>query len=76
MTSIYLRPEFWQDAAERAVRAFATSSLMLLTTNVAGILDVDVKAWLSGAALAVVISVLTSLLGARVGDDSAGFVSK
>lgn len=75
--SVYLRKQFWLDAAERGVRAFATSSLtILLSDRVVGILDVDLHQWLSFSGLAVVVSVLTSIAGAKVGDDSASFVSK
>jgi hypothetical protein len=74
MTSIYLHRLFWRDALERCVRAFATSSLaLLLSDRVVGVLEIDAREWLSVAALAVLVSLLTSLAAGKVGDDSASF---
>ena len=59
--SIYTTPEFWRGASERAIKTFCQSLLAVLTTGVVGILDVDWPGALSAAALATVVSLLTSL---------------
>lgn len=75
--SIYLKRQFWNDASERAVRAVATWSLTSFGLDkVTGVLDIDLQAWASGAMLAALVSVLTSLAAGTIGDDSAGFVER
>ena len=59
--SIYTTPEFWRGASERAIKTFCQSLLAVLTTGVVGILDVDWPGALSAAALATLVSLLTSL---------------
>ena len=59
--SIYTTPEFWRGASERAIKTFCESLLAVLTTGVVGILDVDWPGALSAAALATLVSLLTSL---------------
>lgn len=59
--------DYWRATAELAVRAFAGSLVALLGVNVSGILDADWQQALSVAALATVVSVLTSLSVANVG---------
>lgn len=59
--------DYWRATAELAVRAFAGSLVALLGVNVSGILDVDWQQALSVAALATVVSVLTSLSVTNVG---------
>jgi len=60
--------QFWIDAAERAVKTFAQALLAVLTVQgVSDLLSVDWSRALSVAALATVISFLTSLLSLRLG---------
>ena len=60
--------QFWTDTAERAVKTFAQALLAVLTVQgVSDILDVDWGRALSVAALATVISLLTSLLSVKLG---------
>ena len=59
--SIYTTPEFWRGAFERATKTFCQSLLAVLTTGVVGILDVDWPGALSAAALATLVSLLTSI---------------
>ena len=59
--SIYTTPEFWRGASERAIKTFCQSLLAVLTTGVVGILDVDWPGALSAAALATLVSLLTSV---------------
>lgn len=73
--SIYLHRQFWRGAIERAVRAVATWSLTSFGLDAGvGVLDIDLRAWASGALLAAIVSLLTSLAAGKIGDDSAGFV--
>lgn len=61
---------FWKQVAERAVKTFAQGLLALWTADkVVGILDIDWNKALSVAALAVLYSVLTSMVSAPVGPD-------
>ena len=59
--SIYTTPEFWRGASERAIKTFCQSLLAVLATGAVGILDVDWAGALSAAALATLVSLLTSL---------------
>jgi hypothetical protein len=52
---------FLNATLERAIKTFAQSLVALLGVNATGVLDVDWKGGLSAAALAAVISLLTSL---------------
>lgn len=62
--------EFWVSAGERAVKTFAQSLLATLVVFT-GVLEVDWVNSLSAAALATVISVLSSLASAGVGPDGS-----
>ena len=59
--SIYLTREFRRGAGERAVKTFAQALLAILGTGAVGILDVDWVGALSAAALATLVSLLTSI---------------
>lgn len=66
-----LNKVFWTKAAERAIKTVAQSALSVLTVSATGILDVD---WLgigSVAALAGVVSLLTSIVSTGVSDSSS-----
>ena len=61
--------QFWSDAAERAIKTFAQALLAVLTVQgVSDLLSVNWGRSLSVAALATVISFLTSLLSLRLGN--------
>lgn len=61
---------FWKQVAERAVKTFAQSILALFAADeVFSILDVDLNKTFGVAALALVASVLTSLVSANVGPE-------
>ena len=59
--SIYTTPEFWRGASERAIKTFCHSLLAVLTTGVVGIAVAEHERALSAAALATLVSLLTSL---------------
>ena len=52
---------FWKGAFERATKTFCQSLLAILTTGAVGILDVEWVGALSAAALATLVSLLTSI---------------
>lgn len=56
--------------AERAVKTFAQVLVALLTTDAVGVLDVDWTGVLSAAALAALVSVLSSVGTGAVTDGS------
>ena len=58
---------FWTATAERAVKTFAQSLFALLSAAQLGLLDVDWVTTLSTAGMATLLSVLTSVGGARIG---------
>ncbi len=53
--------EFWKAAGIRAVRTMAQTAVALIGTNAAGVTTVDWVGVASGAALAGIISILTSI---------------
>ena len=67
MSSVYLEKQFWLSSIERAFKTFAQSVVALIGTQALGILDVDWVQILSVAALAAVVSVLTSVASAELG---------
>jgi hypothetical protein len=58
---------FWEQAAERAVKTFAQASLALLTGNGIGLLDVNWGTVASVGGLAAVASLLTSIVTSGIG---------
>jgi hypothetical protein len=64
-----LTRSFWRDAAERAVKTAAQVAVGLLTADqVIGLLDIDWGQGASVVGLATLISLLTSVASARVGE--------
>jgi r1t holin len=57
---------FWKSTLERALKSFAQSLLAILGVNQIGVLGVDWAAALSTAAMAGVLSVLTSIASGKV----------
>jgi hypothetical protein len=64
MFSLY----FWKAAAERAVKSFAQTLVALLGVGQVGLLDVDWVGALSIAAMATLLSVLSSIGSAGFGE--------
>jgi hypothetical protein len=61
--------QFWMDLAERAGKTFAQALVAVLTVQgVSGVLDVDWPRALSVAALAAIVSSLTSVASYKVGN--------
>lgn len=60
---------FWKQVAERALKTFAQAAGGLLAADGLGILDVDWVKVGSVAALALILSILTSIVSAPVGPD-------
>lgn len=56
-----MNKQFWRATGIRAVKTFCQTAVALIGTNAAGITDVNWLGVASGAALAGVVSVLTSL---------------
>ncbi len=66
--STYTTPHFWKATAERAIKTTAQVLLGLLTADhIVGVLDVEWTQIGSVAALAALLSVLTSIASAQVG---------
>lgn len=65
---------FLKDAAERAVKTAAQAVLALVTTDVTGITDLDFSQAGSVAALAVLVSILTSIVSSGRKGDNASLV--
>jgi hypothetical protein len=61
MSSYLVSGTFWAQTAERAVKTFAQAAVALLTGDGLNLLTVDWKNVVSVAALASVVSVLTSV---------------
>lgn len=55
--------DWWKAAGTRALKTTAQSALALIGTNAIGVTDVDWIAVASAAALAGIVSLLTSLAG-------------
>ena len=66
--STYTTPHFWTATAERAIKTVAQTVLGLLTADhIVGVLDVEWTQIGSVAALAALLSILTSIASAQVG---------
>jgi hypothetical protein len=61
--------KFWKRTGERSVKTAAQTLAATLATGATGLLDVDWASALSVAGLAAVLSVVTSVASAPVGDD-------
>lgn len=68
-------PQFLKAALERAVKTVAQTVVAMLATDLAGVLDVDWTAVGSAAALAGVVSLLTSVGSGFVGERETPSVS-
>lgn len=64
----YFSRAFWYDALERAIKTGAQVLVALIGTGSLGILQVDWLNTLSVTALAVIVSVLTSIASAGTAD--------
>ena len=62
---------FWKQAAERALKTFAQAVLALITAAGMGLMDVDWGQAFSVGGLAVVASVLTSLVSSGIGEKNS-----
>ena len=56
-----MNEKFWKATGIRAVKTFCQTAVALIGTNAMGITDVDWLGVVSGAALAGIVSVLTSV---------------
>lgn len=63
--------KFWTETGERALKTFAQAAAAALAGDRLGVLSVDWLQALSIAALAAVLSVLTSISSAPVGDENS-----
>lgn len=63
---------FWKDAAERAIKTAAQSAIVVLTGNAADLWHLDYKSLVSAVVLGAVVSVLTSLVSAKVTGTPSG----
>jgi hypothetical protein len=67
---------FWRQSLERMAKTFAQTLITVLGTSTTGLLNVGWKQALSVAALATVLSLLTSIVSSGVGpDDGPSLVS-
>ncbi len=67
-TRPYLNPTFWIDAAERAVKTFAQTAVAIIGAEAISILSVD---WIETGLVsltAAVVSLLTSVGSAQIGE--------
>ena len=60
--------DWWKAAGTRALKTVAQSALALIGTNAIGVTDVNWQAVASAAALAGIVSLLTSLAGLPEGE--------
>lgn len=77
MTRPMLTGTWWADSIERAVRAGAAAMLATFGADQVGILETDWAAAGSIAAMAAVVSFLTSVVAGGSGDhETAGFATR
>ena len=62
---------FWLGAVERAIKTFAQAAVAVLAANSVGLLDAPWGAAASAAGMAAVLSVLTSIGSATIGDHNS-----
>lgn len=62
---------FWKQTSERAIKTFAQALAAFISIDVIGILDVNWTLGFSTAALAALLSVLTSVGSAGIGPESS-----
>lgn len=64
-------PAFWTDTAERAIKTAAQAAVALLGADYVNLVDVNFAGVGSAAALAALVSLLTSVGSAQVGTDAS-----
>lgn len=74
--SVYATRAFWVSAGERAVKTVAQTGAALLTSGAIGVVDVDWGQVASVSGLAGVVSVLTSLASAQVGNSGPSLAAE
>ncbi len=72
--SIYITRAFWVDAAERAVKTCAQTALAVIGVDQLDIIAADWAAIASIAVGGAVLSVLSSIASARIGDETPSLV--
>jgi hypothetical protein len=71
------KTDYWSDLAERVVRTFIQAALAVVTTDLAGVTDLDSGKALLVAAAAAGLAAVVGLVGRQFGDpDSASFVPR
>jgi hypothetical protein len=74
--SVFASGRFWLATGERAVKTAAQSAIAFLGAEVTGILDVDFGQAASVVGLATVLSVLSSIASAGVGNSGPSVASE
>lgn len=67
---------FWKAAFERAVKTFAQALLAVMTADGFGLLDADWPARLGAAGMAAILSLLSSIGSAGVGNPGPSLSSE
>lgn len=71
------KTDYWSDLAERVVRTFIQAALAVVTTDLAGVTDLDSGKALLVAAAAAGLAAVLGLVGRHVGDpDTASFAPR
>ena len=71
-----LKKAFWKASAERAAKTFAQSLIAVGLVGATGVLDVDWVGALSAAALATLLSVLSSVASSEVGGEGPSLANE